>query len=357
MSPGANHASTRRDVSKTEYDQKPLPFSAVQGEQIRKAYQGLTAPVLGPGVSKLMPALKDFKPAFDIGAMAKAITPRYDFGIDLAKSLEQNIPKFKLELAPLQLDYARLFGPALNFESLGLRNIIDTPSTKLFDEIYGSQRDRFEGIFKNFREAFDRMLPPNWRGVQGLDKIETLLLDEGLALAWVPPTDILAAVLNASSKQERRRIIGKRWKRIVAGCRESLESVSSDDVSGYRTFALKVVELLEAGQPEGAQALAASLLDTMLRETLDGKSRREVTFQGKRLSIDDLPWRAAMVFGGIWGSHTEFWQSKGDSIPRQFTRHASAHGVSTLQYSRINAVVAAMHCTAYIMLLDSGDLD
>jgi hypothetical protein len=124
----------------------------------------------------------------------------------------------------------------------------------------------------------------------------------------------------------------------------------------YQQFALPIVEMLEDGHPEGAQALAANLLDTMLRETLTSADHKRMTGQKNRLSIDDLPMRAAMVFGGIWGAHTEFWQSRGDAIPRQFSRHGSAHAVSRRQYSRINALVALMHVTAYIMLIDSGDL-
>jgi hypothetical protein len=129
--------------------------------------------------------------------------------------------------------------------------------------------------------------------------LQTLLLDEGLALAWVPPTDILSALLAAPSKQERRRILGRRWKRIVAACRVAIESASVVDFAPYRGFALNIIEMMEQGHSEGAQALAANLLDTMLRETLDGPSRREVTNQRTRLSIDDLLMRAAMVFGGI----------------------------------------------------------
>ncbi|BBX63194.1 hypothetical protein MSAS_23680 [Mycobacterium saskatchewanense] len=338
-------------------DAKP-EYTDAQKEQLRKAYQSLTAGMQAVDLSKLMPSIagiqRDAMPNLD--AIAKSLASTQNFGVDLAKSLQANIPKFKLELPPLQLDYTRLLGPVLNFENLGLKNLIDASSLKVFDKIYADQRTQFEGIFEKFRKYIEGMLPPNWRGVRGLNQLETLLLDEGLALAWVPPADILDALLAASSKQARRRILGRRWKRVVAACRESIESASEADVAQYRGFALNVIKMLEDGHPEGAQALAANLLDTMLRETLDGPSRREVTDQRNRLSIDDLPMRAAMVFGGIWGSHTEFWQSRGDSIPREFTRHGSAHAVSRMQYSRINAVIALMHVTAYIMLLDSGDL-
>jgi hypothetical protein len=344
-------------MTESSEDKQPK-LTAAQREEIGKAYQSLTAGMQGIDLSRIMPSIKDLQASMvpNLDSIAKTLRPTQNFGVDLAKSLQLNLPKFKIDLPPLSLDYTRLFGPSLNFENLGLKNLIDTSSFKVFDEIYKDQRIQFEGIFDNISRILDGILPPNWRGVRGLDQIEAILLDEGLALAWVPPADILNALLCASSKQERRRILGRRWKRVVASCRELVESVSAADVMQYRGFALNAVKMLEDGHPEGAQALAANLLDTMLRETLDGPSRQQVTNQRTRLSIDDLPMRAAMVFGGIWGSHTEFWQSRGDSIPREFTRHGSAHAVSRRQYSRINAVVALMHVTAYIMLLDSGDL-
>ena len=291
-----------------------------------------------------------------LDSIARALAPNRDFSFDLAKSLEVNLPKFKLNLPPLALDYTRLFGPALNLENLRLGNHVDAPSVEVFADLYESQRKQFDSIFQQVDRALDVVLPPNWRGVRGLDQIDTLALDEGLALAWVPPPDVLRALMAAPSKQARRRILGRRWKRIVRACNEAIESTSEDGVIEYRRFATKVIDMLVDGHSEGAQALAANLLDTMLRETLDESSRRQVTNQRERLSIDDLPMRAAMVFAGIWGSHTAFMSWRGDAIPRSFSRHGSVHAVSRIQYSRINALFALMHITSYIMLLDSGDL-
>jgi hypothetical protein len=110
-----------------------------------------------------------------------------------------NLPTFKLDLPPLSLDYDRLFGPALNLGKLGSLNSIDLPSIDAFQKIFAAQRDSFKATFDRI---FDAWLPPNWKGVRNLDSFETILLDEGLALAWVPPTDILEALLRASSRQE-----------------------------------------------------------------------------------------------------------------------------------------------------------
>lgn len=326
-----------------------------QREEIRKAYETIRSTISLPDTSKLFLGLaaiqSDLNPAVE--SIRRAIESAHKPYLDISKSLSANLPQFKLDLPPLTLDYEKLFGPAVNMESLRLRQAIDTSSIKIFNDIYESQRKQFEEIFSSVRRGFEKILPPNWRGVTGLKDFETLLLDEGLALAWVPPSDILQLLFDASSQQDRRKILGRRWKRVVRACRESIESVSGSDLADYRQFALKVATMLEAGHPEGAQALAANLLDTMLSETLDGPDRRLVTDQRTRFSIDDLPLRAAVVFGGIWGSHTEFWASRGDAIPRGYTRHGSVHGVSRRQYSRINAVVALMHVTAYVMLLET----
>lgn len=342
-----------------EESEESPKLTAAQSEQVRKAYRDLTAGSIKiPDLSRLMPSIAEIQrgvsPTLD--SIARALAPTHGFGVDLAKSLELNIPKFKLDLPPLTLDYTRLFGPALNLENLELKSLVDKSSITAFADLYSSQREQFERIFEQVDRALDAVLPPNWTGVRSLDQIENLALDEGLALAWVPPVDVLNALLAAPSMQERRRILGRRWKRIVAACSESLDTTCDAGVIRYRSFAQNVIDMLVHGHPEGAQALGANLLDTMLLETLDKPSVRQVTDQRKRLLIDDLPWRAAMVFGGIWGSHTEFWRSRGDAIPRGFSRHGSVHAVSRAQYSRINALLALMHVTSYIMLLDSGDL-
>ena len=339
-----------------------------QSEQIRKAVEGIQSTISVPDMSKLFPGLaaiqRDLNPG--VASIQSAFESSHKPFLDMSRSLGVNLPQFKLDLPlsvnlpqfkidlpPLTLDYERLFGPAINMESLGLRRAIDASSAKLFDGIYESQRKRFEELFASIRRGIEKLLPPNWRGLTDFSNSETLLLDEGLALAWVPPREILQLLFDAPTQQDRRKILGRRWKRVVLACRESLESISGPDLAEYRRFALSVVAMLESGHPEGAQALAANLLDTMLRETLDRPDHRLVTDQRTRLLIDDLPMRAAVVFGGIWGSHTEFWALRGDAIPRGYTRHASAHGVSRRQYSRINAVIALMHVTAYLKLLES----
>ncbi|MDL9944604.1 hypothetical protein QSJ19_03190 [Gordonia sp. ABSL11-1] len=314
-------------------------------------------------MSKLMPSVDHAFKAFESPAvkmMLDALQPKIGT-FDLGQAFALNLPAFRLDLPPLGLDYGRLFGPAINLENLAFKNAVDPASFTAFKEIYETQRRQFETIFDldAILKAIDAAYPPNWKGVKSgeMAKLESLLLDEGLALGWVPEAEILQKLFDAATKQERRRLLGRRWKTVMKSCRASVSTVAQTKYSGYRDFTLKAIDALEAGSPEAAQALAASLLDTMLRETLDVTDRTLVTAQRNRLDLNSLPLRASIVFGGIWGSFTEFYTSRGDKVPQNFSRHASAHAVGGRQYSRINTVIAIMHVTAYLMLLESGDLD
>jgi hypothetical protein len=171
-------------------DERP-EFTDAQKEQIRKAYQGLTAGMQDIDLSRLMPSMAEIQrnamPNLD--AIAKSLVPTQNFGVDLAKSLQVKLPKFKLDLPPLRLDYTRLLGPALNFENLGLKNLIDTSSLKVFDKIYADRRAQFESIFENVGRIIDGMLPSNWHGIRGMNQLETLLWMRGLRwLGCLRPT-------------------------------------------------------------------------------------------------------------------------------------------------------------------------
>ena len=142
---------------------------------------------------------------------------------------------------------------------------------------------------------------------------------------------------------------GSRLQRRVA--QNSLESDDSE-LREYTRFAAEAADALINGPPSASQALSANLLDTILRRSFSKDSREAVTDQANRPNIDDYPLRVAIVIGGIWGSHAEYRPYRGDTIPYRYSRHASAHGVSRRQYSRVNAVIALMHVVALLKVMD-----
>jgi hypothetical protein len=263
---------------------------------------------------------------------------------------EIELPKLKIDIPALKLDYSVLF-PDLAATQKKLWETL-RPS---IDAIQWLQHDQFADIIKKVQAATRAALPPNWRdeSISIPKDLEVLLLDEGLALAWVPPLKTIKRLFEAKTAQERRRILGRRWQSITRACIAELEGIDEPALAEYIEFALKAARTLLSGNHEPAQALSANLLDTMLRQNFNNKDRETITGRKTRLNIDDYPIRVAIVLGGIWGSFGQFWTNNGDPIPRKFTRHGSAHGVSRRQYSRINSLIALMHVVSLLKLLES----
>lgn len=261
------------------------------------------------------------------------------------------IPKFdlpKIELPALRVDYESLFP---NLEKLNQQILAQLSPT--FKAIHDLQREQFAHAFVNLAKLADTIWPPNWRGAgqPAEDLLEGMLLDEGLSLAWVPPSDILSRLFVADTPQQRRRIIGRSWRRISEAARTELDQVTAPRLKQHVLFARRAVDAVLAGNHQAGQALAANLLDTILRSEFSSSDRKSITNQKDRFDIEEFPLRLALVLGGIWGAHGQYWPDQGEQIPRRFSRHASAHGVSKRQYSRVNATISLMHLTALLRVI------
>ncbi|MEU3603667.1 hypothetical protein ABZ714_33920 [Streptomyces sp. NPDC006798] len=213
-------------------------------------------------------------------------------------------------------------------------------------------------VFASLGDITKGFYPENLRDVTpGLDDLETLLVDEGIPLMWVPGPPTVRALLEAPDAATRRRIIGRRWKGVVNDCETVLEEVHHPAVEDARSFALDVVHALRAGHTSAAQALAANLLDSILQR-LDKTVRVQLTqndfkAKGIKFKLDDHKFKVACTFAPVWYAHAKYFPQKGDPIPKTFGRHPSAHGVSRTQYSRINAVYALMLVTSVIKFFDT----
>jgi hypothetical protein len=249
--------------------------------------------------------------------------------------------------------------PALNIGK-GLAEVIQRQyldTVAPFAEYLAQQRQQWDSLFESLRKITEGFLPPNWKGVEhpDYDAIETILVDEGLPLAWIPRREVLQGLFDAPDAQARRKIIGRRWRTVVSDCEVVLSEVNHPALQCHRPFATDVVNALRDGHVSAAQALAANLLDSILRRNFDKDDFKDVTTNkknGSRFDIDDYQIKAAFTLGPVWRAYAEYWQSQGDPIPRAFGRHPSAHAVSRTQYSRINAVIALMIVTSLLRLLE-----
>jgi hypothetical protein len=286
-------------------------------------------------------------------------------GVGLTSSM-LNLPKIdtsawfpSVKITNALLPQLNLKMPVIDTALRGISNSLSKSIAGMLDVYWEQHRQQWDELFAGTRKLFRRLLPSNWEEVKipNVELLETILLDEGIPLAWVPSQDVLIAILDAPDGAARRRIIGSRWRRIVSDCETSLAEVGSQDLQRHCVFASDIIHALRDGHHTAAQALAANLLDSVIRQNVDLTLKKTVTATGNkriRMDLDDYRMKTAFTMAPIWRAYEEYWESKGDPIPRMFGRHPSAHAVSRTQYSRVNAVIGLMLVTSLLRLLDDG---
>jgi len=222
-----------------------------------------------------------------------------------------------------------------------------------------AQQEQIAKILQAGLLSLDGIYPPNWHGVDGIDTglIEQIVLDEGIPLVAVPRAATVQLLIDAPDAKTRRAVVSRRWRSITTDCETSLRGYQRGDTADLVGFARKAVAALRGGHPEAAQALASNLLDSLARRHFNADLKVVTTAhrKGQRFEIDDYTVRVAFAMAPIWAAYREFWPNNGDPIPRGFTRHASAHAVSTAQYSRVNTVIALMLVTSLLWVLEDQD--
>ena len=206
-------------------------------------------------------------------------------------------------------------------------------------------------------DSFRGVWPANLRG-KGIDlqvdKLKSLMMDEGLPIAWVPRSETIRMVFAAEGPAARRAVYGRRWRGVVTDCEQLTNRMSSVATSGYLRFLRATIHSLREGHPEGAQALAATTLDTAVKEFFNRDSYRQWIGARGRIEPDELPVRRFFITCQLWGIYRHFEVRDGDPTPGTFNRHGSVHAVSARQYSRLNAVLGLAHLTSLLWAIDTA---
>lgn len=219
--------------------------------------------------------------------------------------------------------------------------------------------ERIGPLVTDFRAAF---YPANLHAIDGLDfeRVEAVVMADGIPLYGVPRTSIAEALLNAETAATRRDILGRQWKAISADCRETVGGCTSETLEPYVPMAVKALDALDTGHTEAAQALAGAIIDTLVKGYF-GKDRTKYTPhpQGKRTNeaYNDFTVREYVAFAPMWQAYQQFDPANGDKIPGTFSRHATAHTVSKRQYNRRNAVQALLFACSLIFRFNEVAVD
>ncbi|MEU6025179.1 hypothetical protein [Micromonospora sp. NPDC047134] len=200
--------------------------------------------------------------------------------------------------------------------------------------------------FPDFAELMRRHLPGNWHGAIG-DGVKSMDLFElaraGWPSAWVPGPKVLRA-LALAAPAERGQVLCENEDHVLDGCDIALAEVVSGPSQVQASLLSQAVAAARQGYHAPAQALAASVIDTVIRESVS-------TWRGYadwlRLHPDDDDFaigqmRYMTAMAPLRPALKRFFPEKGHPVPEAFNRHASTHAVGEVQYTRTNALVAVL---------------
>lgn len=204
--------------------------------------------------------------------------------------------------------------------------------------------------------------PANLRAIGGVEtigiaKVRRIVVEEGLPLYMVPGPEIAELLLRAENEEARRVILADRCGQILADCREAIEDVDSEDLSGDRAMVLSALAALEGGHHEAAQALTGSIVESLVWDYFEGdaKNRRRY-LQGEQFpeAYKELGMHEFIALAPLWRAFQTFSRSKGDPVPATFSRHGSAHTISPEQFTKVNAVQGIMLASSLLIIRDEA---
>lgn len=228
---------------------------------------------------------------------------------------------------------------------------------KIVQQFAAQQSSWLKTLGPTLERLRENFYPLNLRGIEDLEfeDVEKVVMADSIALYGVPRTATAEALIRADSAAKRREILGRRWKAISADCREAVGGFESEAVAPYVPFALAALDALDGGHTAAAQALAGSLIDSLITAYF-GKDRCQYTpdKKGKRTTkaYKEFTARQFVAFAPMWQTYQQFWVDEGNTVPTTFNRNATAHTVSPRQFNRRNTVQALLFATSFLCFLD-----
>ncbi|MET7310246.1 hypothetical protein ABZS68_24990 [Streptomyces sp. NPDC005571] len=218
------------------------------------------------------------------------------------------------------------------------------------------------------QRGYEQVMPGNWKQA-GLDYSAIVpVIHEGTPLVWVPSAEVIQDLLAAPDDTARAGILVTNKARIIASCRGVLAEVTLPELKPQAEFIAECLAMAEAQMMAGAQALAASVWDTVYR----GICRAQPDLQGKQGRFDSykrvasrlpqvdpdestiLEFRQACVLAPFVSACEDFWAP--DPVPASFNRHATVHAAGPTQYTEANALTAIMLAVSVLRELQEGNL-
>ena len=224
--------------------------------------------------------------------------------------------------------------------------------TEFVQQIAGSVTSRLPD-FRHWAETLKRCLPDNLHSMRDLGDTYDIALDEGIPFSWVPRPEIVTALIEAGSPQERLRILSERQADVLEDCDKALAPLQGERATQCRS----AVDALRRGSYGPAQSHASNIVDSIVLD-LEVDQPRQAAVKKARKDIDDLSLRLAaemLTLRPLALALVPWWRRSGAPIPPHYSRHVTAHavgqsGVFDPQY----ALIAVMLATSLVTQFERG---
>lgn len=199
-------------------------------------------------------------------------------------------------------------------------------------------------------KAWRESLPGNWHDlpISDFDKLTATANMTGWSLTWVPRREVLSDLLSAADVTAAERILLDHADDVLADIRAVLPAVQSPILVDQRDAVLQGVDAYDAGAPHPAQAMAATVITTVIEQHF-GHSLGTARQKWDGLDPDEEPllsYRRSLLLRSLGGALQNF--RGNDPVPNRFNRHATVHRFDLKQYRTVNALAGLMLATSLL---------
>jgi hypothetical protein len=218
-------------------------------------------------------------------------------------------------------------------------------------ETLESLRPTFEAL----GASWQAQLPENWRELEisQIKEAVDIMGETGWSLVWTPRAEIVLALI-ASKPEEHEITLLSHENEILDDLLDATNGLSAQELEHLAEANRQIIRAYR-DTPLAAQALAGVAFTTIFHTHLGYKKFKEgrddlETYDPDEAAIADV--RTCCVLSTCLIVIDRYMGEDGEPVPTRFNRHASAHGLSEEQYTRVNALAAAMLITSLLCELD-----
>lgn len=191
---------------------------------------------------------------------------------------------------------------------------------------------------------YRRLFPPNWLSLRvgEQNRARRVMLETGICLAWVPPPDVVRAVIRTHTKAERDAALLANERAILDDVERVVSEVSDPRLTEARDAARESAASFEAGNRRASQALCASAISAVLADHFGvsrfDEARRRLGKEHPASTSPRLLRRAHVQ----WALRTAIALTWIEPRPDGFNRHLTAHSLDRDQFTDAHALAALM---------------